>query len=213
LPETAAREDMDDVGFLLALVEDVSREHAIDRGRIFVTGISNGGFMSLRVACDAADTFAAVAPVTAAFSEQLGPRCQPARPVAVAIFNGTEVPLVPWSGGPVKVLGTTRGVVWSTLRTFDRWLELDECRERTVDPRADTVPDDRTALVVHRGRACHDAVEVRLFEIQGGGHTWPSGKSYAGEWLVGRVSREIDATEEIWTFMQAHRRKNMANTP
>lgn len=213
LPETAARENIDDVGFLLALVDDLAREHAIDRGQIYATGISNGGFMSLRIACDAADTFAAVAPVTAAFSEQLASRCRPARPIGVAIFNGTEDPLVPWSGGPVKVLGTTRGVVWSTLRTFDRWLELDNCRERTLDPRVDGVAEDSTALVVHHGRDCRDHVEVRLVEIQGGGHTWPSGQTYAGTRLVGRVSREIDATEEIWTFMQAHRRTSPAHSP
>jgi len=210
LPDTAARENVDDVGFMLVLIEDLARGHALDRGRIFATGISNGGFMSFRLACDAADTIAAVAPVTAALSEQLGPRCKPARPVAVAILNGTEDPLVPWPGGSIKVLGTTRGVAWSTLRTFDRWLELDECRERGVDSRLDRDPDDRTAVVVHHGRACRDGVEVRLYEIQGGGHTWPSGAEYARAWLVGRVSREVDATEEIWKFMQANARAMQA---
>lgn len=212
LSDTAARENVDDVGFMLAVIEDMAREHAIDRGRIFATGISNGGFMSFRLACDAADTFAAVAPVTAALSEQLGPRCKPARPIAVAILNGTEDPLVPWSGGPVKVLGTTRGAAWSTMQTFDRWLELDQCRERRVDPRLDKDPDDQTVLVTHRGRACHDGVEVRLYEIQGGGHTWPLGAEYARAWLVGRVSREVDATAEIWSFMQANARAMKAKT-
>jgi polyhydroxybutyrate depolymerase len=212
LPDVAAGENVDDVGFIRALIEDLAREHAIDRGRIFATGISNGGFMSFRLACDAADTFAAVAPVTAALSEQLGPRCQPVRPIAVAILNGTEDPLVPWLGGPVRVFGTTRGVAWSTTRTFDRWLELDQCRERAVDQRLDKDADDKTALVIHYGRSCRDGVEVRLYEIQGGGHTWPSGARYAGNWLVGRVSRELDATEEIWKFMQANARAMKAKS-
>ena len=77
LPETAARENIDDVGFILALIEEVARQYSLDRGRIFSTGISNGGFMSMRLACDAAETFAAVAPVTAVLSEKLGAAVRP----------------------------------------------------------------------------------------------------------------------------------------
>lgn len=120
LPETAARENVDGVGFMLALVAGVASEHPLDRGRIFATGISNGGFMSMRLACDAATTFAAVAPVTATLSEKLGARCNPAQSVVVAIINGTEDPLVRWSGGTVKVLGVSRGAVWSAEKTFER---------------------------------------------------------------------------------------------
>jgi polyhydroxybutyrate depolymerase len=208
LPETAARENVDDVGFILALVEEVARQHALDRGRIFSTGISNGGFMSMRLACDAADTFAAVAPVTAVLSEKLGARCAPSRPVAIMIINGTEDPLVPWGGGVVKVLGVSRGAVWSAERTFERWLELDGCSGRTSDgARTDDDPADNTVVVVHR-KTCRADAEVRLYEIQGGGHTWPGGVVYANERLIGRVSRELDATEEIWTFMKRNARSN-----
>jgi polyhydroxybutyrate depolymerase len=75
-----------------------------------------------------------------------------------------------------------------------------------VDARTDRNPDDGTALVVHHGKACRDGVEVRLYEVQGGGHTWPMGVTYAREWLVGRVSQELDAAEEIWQFMKANAR-------
>lgn len=208
LPETAARENVDDVGFIRALIEEVARRHPLDRGRIFSTGISNGGFMSMRLACDAAETFAAVAPVTAVLSEKLGARCAPSRPVAIMIINGTEDPLVPWTGGMVKVLGVSRGAVWSADRTFERWLELDGCGGRRGDgARTDNDPADKTAVVVHRER-CGADVEVRLYEIQGGGHTWPGGVAYANERLVGRVSQELDASEEIWKFMKGSARSN-----
>lgn len=206
LPETAARENVDDVGFILALIEEVGGQHSLDRGRIFATGISNGGFMSMRLACDAAETFAAVAPVTAVLSETLGARCAPSRPVSVMIINGTEDPLVPWNGGMVKVLGASRGAVWSADRTFERWLELDDCGPKG-DARTDNDPADKTTVVVHRAR-CRDDVEVRLYEIQGGGHTWPGGVAYANERLVGRVSQELDASEEIWRFMHWNARTN-----
>jgi polyhydroxybutyrate depolymerase len=213
LPETAARENVDDVGFILALIEEVARRQPLDRGRIYATGISNGGFMSMRLACDAAETFAAVAPVTAVLSEKLGARCAPARPVAIMIVNGTEDPLVPWAGGEVKVLGVSRGAVWSADRTFERWLELDGCsRSRRGGARTDNNPADKTVVVVHRER-CRVDVEVRLYEIQGGGHTWPGGVAYASERLVGRVSQEMDASREIWTFMKWNARSNAKKEP
>jgi polyhydroxybutyrate depolymerase len=208
LPETAARDNVDDVGFILALIEELARQYGLDRGRIFSTGISNGGFMSMRLACDAAETFAAVAPVTAVLSENLGARCAPSRPVAIMIINGTEDPLVPWAGGTVKVLGVSRGAVWSAERTFERWLELDGCsRHRGEGARTDNDPADKTAVVVHLER-CRGDVEVRLYEIEGGGHTWPGGVAYANERLVGRVSQELDASAEIWKFMNGNARSN-----
>jgi polyhydroxybutyrate depolymerase len=206
LPETAARENVDDVGFILALIEEVARRHPLDRGRIFSTGISNGGFMSMRLACDAAGTFAAVAPVTAVLSEKLAAGCAPSNPVAVAIINGTEDPLVPWAGGTVKVLGMSRGAVWSASQTFERWLELDACNERDTGAPVDRDAADKTAYVVHRGRSCRGGVEVRLYEIQGGGHTWPRGVPYASERLVGRTSQELEASDEIWKFFSANAR-------
>ena len=200
LDTQSARDNVDDVGYLRALVTRTAAEFHVDRARVYATGISNGGLMSYRLACDAAETFAAIAPVTASFSEQLGPRCQPARPVAVAIFNGTADPLVPWAGGNISVLGFSRGRVWSTANTFSRWIALDGCPAPSVDARVDRDPADETALVLHRAGPCRDQVEVRLYEIEGGGHTWPKGVAYAGEWLVGRVSREVDAVQEIWAF-------------
>lgn len=209
LPDTAARDNVDDVGFIRMLVEEVARQHPLDRGRIFSTGISNGGFMSMRLACEAAETFAAVAAVTAVLSEKLAAHCTPARSVGVALVNGTKDPLVPWSGGTVKVLGRSRGDVWSAERTFARWLELDGCKGRSADARMDHDPADQTALVIHRGRDCRDDVQVRLYEIDGGGHTWPRGVPYASERLVGRISQELDASEEIWKFMNANARSTV----
>jgi polyhydroxybutyrate depolymerase len=206
LPDTAARENVDDVGFVLALVEEVARQHPLDRGRIFSTGISNGGFMSMRLACEAAGTFAAVAAVTAVLSEKLAAHCAPIQAVGIALGNGTEDPLVPWAGGTVRFLDASRGAVRSANQTFERWLEFDSCKEPSTDARIDRDPADKTAVVIHRGGGCRDGVEVRLYEIQGGGHTWPRGVAYANERLVGRVSQELDASEEIWQFLSANSR-------
>jgi polyhydroxybutyrate depolymerase len=201
LNEPAARQNVDDVGFLRALIESVAHERVVDRNRVFSTGISNGGFMSFRLACEAADQFAAVAPVTAD-----RPNCQPSRAVSVAMFNGTDDPLVPWEGGAVRVLGVKRGEAWSSTRTFEQFLAFDGCSGQTTSALVDADPADETAYRLHEGKECRDGTAVRLYEICGGGHTWARGVAYAPVWLVGRVSQEIDATVEIWQFLAAHPR-------
>jgi polyhydroxybutyrate depolymerase len=199
----AFKENVDDVGFLKKLLEIVAARYAIDRKRVFATGISNGGFMSYRLACDASATFLAIAPVVAGLSVDLGPRCRPERPVAVAIMNGTEDPLVPWQGGHVGALGIKRGETWSAERTYEKWIELDACKVRFDEPEVNKVPDDETSLVRHRAVNCAAGAEVRLDEIRGGGHNWPRGAKYLGVAFVGRISQEFDANEEIWRFFKS----------
>lgn len=200
----AVAEQIDDVGFLRALAHALAAMFPIDPKRIYVTGISNGGMMSNRLACDAADVFAAAAPVAGDLSVDVAPRCKPARPVSIASFNGTDDPVVPWGGGQVKVLWAKRGAVISAQETLEEWRKLDRCGEQRDGAVVDSVREDATSIVEHSS-SCAEGTEVRLYEIRGGGHTWPGGEAYLGERLVGRVSREIDANEVIWKFFQQHR--------
>ena len=201
----AVTEQIDDIGFLSTLAHELPAQFPIDPKRIYATGISNGGLMSYRIGCEAADVFAAVAPVAANLSVDLAPRCNPARPISITIVNGTEDPLMLWNGGPVKVLWSKRGETVSADATFKEWLKLDHCGAPHVGALIDAVRDDGTSVIEH-GASCTMGAEVRLYEVRGGGHTWPGGEAYLGEWLVGRVSREIDANEVIWKFFQQHLR-------
>jgi polyhydroxybutyrate depolymerase len=200
----ATQRGIDDVGFLRALPAELAASYAVDRSRVYSTGISNGGFMSFRLPCDAADVFAAVAPVTANLSADIAPRCMPARPIPVAIVNGTEDPLVPWEGGQVRVLLQERGEVLSTMATLERWREIDDCGTVDTGPVIDNVADDETTLRRHVAR-CARGTEVLLYEIVGGGHTWPGGVQYLPELLVGRTSRELEGSEAIWEFLRQFR--------
>jgi polyhydroxybutyrate depolymerase len=200
----AMQEKIDDVGFFRAIVRELSSQHHVDAHRIYSTGISNGGFMSYRLACDSADVFAAVAPVAANLSADLGPECKPARPVSVAILNGTDDPIVPWDGGQVGTYGIKRGMAWSALQTFETWASLDHCRKSSTDPVVDRVGDDGTSYVLHRRTECDEDTEVRLYEIRGGGHNWPSGMKYLGEGIVGKITQELDGGTVIWSFLSAH---------
>ncbi len=113
----AQRQRVDDVAFLTALLDDLTRRYRVDSARVYATGISNGGFMSQRLACEASTRIAAVAPVVATLGVELAARCRPARPVPVLMVNGADDPLVPFQGGrsgSSGVFGPARFSPWPT---------------------------------------------------------------------------------------------------
>ncbi len=196
--------DSDDVAFIRAVVADIAAKGtALNRKRIFAAGISNGGFMSFRLACDAADLFAAVAPVTATMPADLGPRCAPSAPVAVLVINGTADPLVPYEGGQVRAMFSLRGEIWSTDRTIAFWAKQNRCAAPPdVRALADRDIEDGSRVVDISHARCAGP-RVRLLRIEGGGHTWPGGMQYLPAAWIGTTNRDIDASEEIWRFFKA----------
>ncbi|MBN1967357.1 MAG: prolyl oligopeptidase family serine peptidase [Anaerolineae bacterium] len=196
---TGQASDADDVGFLLALLDDLATRYAIDPARVFATGISNGGAMSFRLACDAADRFAAVAPVAMNFPVELARTCTPAEPVALLMITGMDDPIVPYGGGPIRVLFSTRGEVMPAAESAAWWAVVDGCGAAESAQLADAAPDDGTSLVRTVYQDCAPGA-VTLLTVTGGGHTWPGGWQYFGERLIGRTSREIDASAVIWDF-------------
>jgi polyhydroxybutyrate depolymerase len=197
----------DDVGFLIAMLDDARRAGvAFDRAAVFATGISNGGFMAMRLACEAAPHIAGIAAVTATMPAEIGGRCRPARPVSAMIINGTADPLVPYGGGFVRAFGRDRGAIWSTDRTVQFFAALNGCDGA---PRATPLPDrdagDGTTTIRFDYRGCRRA-PVALLQVQGGGHTWPGGLQYLPVALIGPVARDFDASEAIWDFFKSVRR-------
>ena len=133
--EIAGNSKADDLGFVFAMLDNVERHGlAVDRLAVAVTGISNGGFMAMRLACEAAGRIAGIAAVTATMPAEVGKRCRPARPVAVMVINGTHDPLVPYEGGHVRVFGRNRGAIWSTEHTIAFWANINGCRGAPRSP-------------------------------------------------------------------------------
>jgi polyhydroxybutyrate depolymerase len=189
----------DDVGFVRALVDTLGRELGIDPRRVYATGISNGAMFAYRLACDLPGTLAAVAPVAGALPAELAADCAHGGPVSVIAFQGTADPLMPYVGG-----GAGQRRVLSAERSIAFWGALAGC---TGTPVTIDEPDrvaDGTRVQRKVFLSCREGRSVELYTIEGGGHTWPGGPE-AGR-RVGRVSREIDATELIWAFFAGHAR-------
>jgi len=197
--------DPDDVGFLTALLDDLSAKYRVDPSRVYAAGISNGGMMAYRLACDAAGRFAAIAPVAASLSENFAPLCKPERPVSVMIVNGTKDSLIRWEGGDVRVFFKVRRRVLAAEATATFWTKANGCEgpARNLDL-PDQDPEDGTRISLQEWEGCVRGTAVRLYKVDGGGHTWPGARQYLGQSLLGPTSRDLDASEAIWNFFEGH---------
>jgi polyhydroxybutyrate depolymerase len=197
----SAGPSQDDVGFVRALLDTLKAEFAIDTRRIYATGISNGAMFSYRLACDLPGVFAAIAPVAGALPAELAPRCTQAEPLAIVAFQGTADRFVPIGGGAVA---GRRGRVLSAEETMAFWAGVDGCSLAAVtEVEPDRDPGDGTRVRRSEYPGCSHGKELVLYTVEGGGHTWPGGPSVA-RLVVGRVSRDIDATATIWEFFVRH---------
>jgi polyhydroxybutyrate depolymerase len=161
------RQGVDDVGFLVALVERLSRDYGIAPGRVFATGMSAGAFMATRLACERADLVSAIAPVSGTLGVAFP--CAPSRPVSVMEVHGTADPVVPFGGGTMLGRGGYSDIVAAPAMA-ERWRAVDGC----PGPVEDVLPG--AGAEVHRFTAtgCVDGTEVVFVQIDGGGHTWPT---------------------------------------
>ena len=199
----AHRKGIDDVGFLRALIKDLSVRYPIDSKRIFVTGISNGGLMSYQLGCSLPDTIRAIAPVTAQIPAAIAPFCRSESAVSLVIFNGTEDPLVPYKGGQIQVFRRQRGAVLSTDETIRIWRQKNRCSPEAVITEFPNIAADGTRVTKIEYSRCDNQAKVALYRIDGGGHTWPDGRQYLPVRRIGRTSRDINGCDEIWGFFQS----------
>ena len=189
---------IDDRGFFAALMDELVDTQPVDETRVFATGISRGGQASYFVACQFPDRIRAIAPVAMPMPAFMADSCK-ARDIGIAILNGTDDPLVPYDGGQIKVFRKERGLVMSTGDTIDFWRQRNDCAATPSDETVIDTARDRTRVLRTTWEQCRQA-PVMLYRIEGGGHTWPSGRQYLPRRRIGRVSKEIDGASEIWAF-------------
>ncbi|MEV4629324.1 PHB depolymerase family esterase [Micromonospora sp. NPDC049523] len=197
-----ARDGVDDVAFVRQLVATVADQLPVDRDRVYATGISNGGMLAYRLACDT-ELFAAIGPVAAT---QLGPCPSPA-PTSVIHVHGTADRTVPYDGGPGKRDngGTGRNPVKingpATPDLLARWRSIGGC----AAPVTSTSGPVSTSLAT-----CPEGRAVELVTVADAGHQWPgaAGPGPEAQRLLDLdpPATALDATDTIWRFFDAHPR-------
>jgi polyhydroxybutyrate depolymerase len=188
--------NVDDISFISAMVRDIEVQTAVDPSRIYVTGMSNGAMMALRLACQS-DLFAAVAPVAGTLLTD----CAHATPTSVLQIHGTADDRVPYGGGPgkAKTLSGAANVDGPSVAAVNQtWRSIDGC----------AAPSTSSAGEVATQTAdCPDGRTVELISVVGAGHQWPGGAPSPLAQRIGDLpppSTALNATATIWQFFAAH---------
>ncbi len=182
---------VDDVAFVRAIVSDLQSLVDIDGKRIYATGLSNGGILSHRLACEASDLFAAVAPVAGTLNLA---SCQPAQPISVIEFHGTDDQHILYDGGygPKALASVDFNSVQDSI---EFWASANTC---SSEADLESFSDIQHEMYSD----CAASTAVELYTIIDGGHSWPGGQ---GGWIGSdQPTQTISASELIWEFFDAH---------
>ncbi|QDV34757.1 alpha/beta hydrolase family esterase [Tautonia plasticadhaerens] len=191
----------DDVVFVRAVVDEVDSLHPVDRGRVFATGMSCGGMFCHRLAAEAPDLIAAVAPVAGPVALPYFDEFRLGRPVSFFTIQGDADPIVPIQGGLVYPAGLqVRGRISSLEETLAKYLSATGIEGRPeVCMLEDTARDGTTT----ERRAYPPGAEgprVVVDLVHGGGHGLPGHRRSHPEWAVGKTSQDYDGSRAIWEF-------------
>jgi polyhydroxybutyrate depolymerase len=207
---SAAARRVDDVGFALAVLDDLANRTGIDRTRVYATGLSNGSMMAYRLAAEASHRIAAVAGVAGAMT--LAP-FRPAHPMPVmhihsvddgrALYHGGLAPAFPWTN--------TRVLHPPVEAMLEKWLAHNGCPAKAeitaIVKGLSGAADAEHTATRYTHAPCRAATEVVLWQLTGAGHVWPGGQQNFLPLLLGSGTRVIDANNEMWAFFARFRRE------
>ena len=203
---SACTKGIDDIAYTRALLAELARRIDIDGRRVFASGFSDGAAMTQRLGCEAAETFAAIAPVSGENQFALT-GCAPAERVAVLDVHGTLDKCWPYAGGEGGCIQS--GLYVSVAETLAGWAARNGC---DATPSSATLPprpgvNDGTSVVRLAYANCAAGGQLEHLEVVGNGHYWPDGYCYAsGRLLGGTMSRQLDTGQVIVDFFVAHAR-------
>ena len=182
-----------EVAFFSDLIDKLEGQYNIDPTRIYANGLSNGGGMSLLLACELSERITAIGGVAGAYMTPLE-NCNPIRTVPMIAFHGMADPIVPFQGGPSRSFD----VPFPDIPT---WVN-DYAIMNACNPVSETLMDSGAVKGI-RFSNCTDDSAVVFYSIVDGGHTWPGGEALP-EWITGKTSMEIDASRLMWEFFNQY---------
>ncbi len=195
-------EDVNDVAFIRRLIDFMLTEYRIDSNRVYVAGMSNGGFMTMRLACELSDKIAAVAAVAATVDSAVDANCQATKAMPVMLITGDKDRLVPVNGGIVPRL--PHSVLLSHSALARKWALRDSCKMLPVITDLPELRHDGTTVTKTVYSGGRNGAEVISYLIGNGGHTWPGGYQYLPAMLIGKTTHDLNASEAIWNFFKNH---------
>ena len=186
----------DDIAFFNQMLDQLGTKFSVDASRIYAAGLSEGGFMSLRLGCALGDRIAAIAAVGAAMPKSM--ICLPSRPVPLVMINGTSDPVVPFGGGTEHNLDLP---VISVEDSAKAWAKINRCGEKPEKTKLPERAKGGMETKVDTYTGCQQNAQVALYSVKGAGNTWPGGEQYEVEKTVGKTAQDLNANEVIWSFL------------
>ncbi len=200
----ADNKGIDDVKFMDQLISYIIKTYNADPARVYVTGISNGGFMTTRLACQLPKRIAAIAVVAA--SLDIGEGYDLQRPMPVIYMHGTSDKIVSYNGG--KMFGRR---IYSQQEIIKKWVVLDGCNPKPIITSIPDTAKDSTSIVKEEYLNPANGMKVVGYTINNGGHTWPGGWQYMPAFIVGKTTKNLNACEVIWAFFKVYKLKEAVN--
>jgi polyhydroxybutyrate depolymerase len=185
----------DDLGFTTALIDTAEAMLCVNTRRVYLTGMSNGGGMSVFLGCHIGDRLAAIAPV-AGVNLEFNP-CISEERVPVIAFHGQVDTIVPYFGGPLGVALLQDRLLPPVEDAVATWADRDGCK---ATPKTKSV-SEHVQLFDYSG--CDAKTDVQLYSVSDGGHTWPGAVAIGP---LGQTTQEIDAADLILDFFEKYRR-------
>jgi len=178
----------DDIGFTDAMIDTISAAYSVDLDRVYSTGMSNGGFMSMTLACSLSSRIAAVASVTGSMAPVIMAGCGASHPTPVMQIHGTADGTVPYTGGA--------GWSESIDNVMNLWVNYNNCSASSILTNVpDSDPTDGSTVEHFLWEDGDNCVDVEHYKITGGGHTW-AGSAFPSA----GTNYDINASEKVWQF-------------
>jgi len=196
----ACKDGVDDIAYFRALLADLSRWVTVDPRRVYATGLSNGGAMSHRLACQMADRIAAIAAVGGANQYSTTAVCAPSHPVPVLQIHGTADPCWAYDGGKTACAQRNDMAKISVDASMRVWATINGCGSAQIPVPMASEAQIRTERITWAG--CR--AETTLIRVVGGGHVWPGGWPYFGERVIGPMVGGWSANRVILEFFRRH---------
>jgi polyhydroxybutyrate depolymerase len=195
---------IDDVHFIATLIDYMAWKYNVDPNQVYVAGYSSGGMLAQKLGLELTHKVSAIAEVAASLPiNQLQKNEKPSRPISILMINGTADRAFPWEGGTTRIIRVSVGEVAPIMTTFDYWVQAND-GPGEVPQRQDAlqkkIGGTRVSL---RNTRTQNGKCVMLYQIHGGGHTWP-GSEVPLRYIpfLGRQSRNMNASELIWEFFK-----------
>ena len=198
---------VDDVGFIVRMIERLVDEGLVDPARVYLTGFSDGAIMSYKLLCTAEAPFAAAAPAGGSMYQRHRDTCTAAVPIPLLVIAGTNDRSLPYDGW---IFPTGREL--SIPETMEHFRLLHGCSGQKSDLLYDRFSEDRSRVLEVVWTGCGIENAVKLLRVEGGGHNAPSFEPLPDAWRdwAGTHNRDIESAEEIWAFMRQFERRPSA---